>query len=556
MGQTNKKKTESREARLKLLPQSERLLKTALIKKKEGRVMDAAEKHAIKMSSEHGEILRLWEKLRTSPSSEKEENKSVAQIKSTVYEHKYPVVDKLLELIEPKFMAHVRTPVISRVLQSMVKYGSQTHVERVAALLIKDFLTCTTDAYGHFVVMAVIRHANRDVFTKLLNALIPIVPQAVSHKFGVHVLHCAYSSRWSTSSDRDRLCLGVFKYDPSAMKRWVGYPAIEDVVQNNPDIQKHLLTRLFDLVEKLISQKESIGFPFVQRLAFAFLKAGTREEVSELCDTIRPHCAAIAVTREGALLSSLTFSLTHPKKKKEILRDFKERLGELSIGKYSAPVVARFFDLLYDIQLMNKYIANDSIAHIGQLINNEYGYRIMMHLLTPHASRKERYLLPNWMEHNLFSLENTKWNRHTWLTGDYEQEEVEICSKPALNSHLQVLPAFVSAFLSYARDEKNAAKLNRQHAGLLAREILRVNSEEPRFCQALDLKPKDLEFLQRLSPASGVKRDREELVEKTDGAMRKHPKKEKKTSSTTRHLPDATEERRRKTTKNGGKTQL
>lgn len=510
MGQTNKKKIEAREARLKALPQSQRLLKSALIKKKEGRVLDASEKHALKMSSEHGEIIRLWEQLRQTNAEADNEAKSVAEIKSGAYEHKYPIVDKLMRLILPTFMNYARTPSVSRVLQSMVKYGSPAHIDQITKSIQADFVTCATDGYAHFVVMAVIRHATRDTFKNVLSAIIPAVPQLVTHKFGVHVIHSAYSSRWTTAADRDMLIMGIYKDNQAVMKRWEGFPVLEHVLSRNRSIQKRLLTRLFELVEKLISQKEAVGFPFVQRLALAFLKTGTREEVSELCDSLRPYLGDIAQTREGAPLASLTFSLTHPKKRKEILRTFKDNLGELSTGKYSAPVIARVLDLLYDIQLAKKYLVEDMSEHIGQIIGSEYGFRIIMHLLTPHESRKNRFLFPNWLEHNLYSVENENWNHHTWLTGDYEEEVVEVCGKPAMTSHLQHLPPLLHAFLAYATDEKNATRLNRRNAGLIAREVLRVTGEEPAYKIALGLKPKDVSLLQKLSPASGGKREHDE----------------------------------------------
>lgn len=503
---------EVRDARLKTLPQSERLLKKALIKKKEGRILDASEKHALKMSSENGELLRLWEKLRTisvGGENNNEEEQTVAEKKTTAFAHKYPIVGQLMKLIEPKFDSAVRTPSVSRVLQSMVKYGSTEQVEKLTNWMVKDIAAVATDAYGHFVVMSLIRHATRTTFDTLLKALAPAVPRLITHKFGVHVLHSAYSSRWCSSVDRNVLLLGIFKDNMTVMKRWTGFPDLESILLQNPALRQRLLTRLFDVVEKLISQKEAVEFPYVQRLAYAFLKAGTRDEVSELCDSLRPHLANIASTRDGAPLASLAFSLTHPKKRKEILRDFKDKLGELATGKYSAPVVGRFFDLLYDVQLLNKYIAGDMVEHIGQIINNEFGYRIIMHLLTPHLSRKERFLLPNWMEHNLFSIENEQWNRHTWLTPNYESEEVEICSKPAMTSHLQALPSLVKSFMEYAKDEKNASKLNRHHAALLSREILTVVKSEPEYKAALQLSQSEIKLLQKLSPAAGVKRERE-----------------------------------------------
>lgn len=511
MGRTNTKKREAREERLGKLPQSVRLTKSALIKKKEGRVLDASEKHALKMSSEHGEMLRLWEKLRTLEDKNEEANgnAAVAASKKTAYEHKYPVVDKLMHLIEPKFATLVRTPSGSRVIQSMIKYGSPEQVGKLLKWTSKDFTTNATDAYAHFVVAALIRHVPHDAFTKLLANVIPAVPQLVSHKFGIEVLHAAYSSRWCSPADRSLLLLAVFKDNVAVMKRWPGFPDIEAVLQQNPTLQRRLLTRLFDLSDKLVSQKEAVGFPFVQRLVCAYVRCGTRDEVSELCDTLRPHIATIATTREGAPLASLAFSLTEPKKRKEVLHNLNAKLGELSTNKYAAPVVARLFDLLYDAQMLNKYVVKDLAEHIGQVVNSPYGYQILMHLLTPHEARKQRFLLPNWQEHNLYSVENKAWNHHTWLAADMAKETVEICSKPAATAHLTALPLLVRAFLAYATDEANSAKLNKHHAALIAREVLHVSQQEALYAAALQLTKEEVAVLTRLAPAQG-KRERDD----------------------------------------------
>ncbi|EPY22156.1 hypothetical protein AGDE_13532 [Angomonas deanei] len=78
------------------------------------------------MSSDHGEMLRLWEELRTLTDGKEE----VAS-KKNAYEHKYPIVDKLIRLIEPKNSTVIKTPVGSRVLQSMIKYGSAEQLSKI-----------------------------------------------------------------------------------------------------------------------------------------------------------------------------------------------------------------------------------------------------------------------------------------------------------------------------------------------------------------------------------------------------------------------------------------
>ncbi|CAD2217433.1 pumilio like proteiny domain family member 6 [Angomonas deanei] len=409
----------------------------------------------------------------------------------------------------------------------------------------KDFSCYASDAYAHFVVMSIVRHAPHDVFKTLLASLIPNVSHLISHKFGIVTLHAAYSSKWCGKLDCQLLLLSVLKENVSVMKRWEGYPVLEDVLQKNPTLQKRLLPRLFDLCDKLVSQKEAIQFPFVQKLVYAYVKCGTREEVSELCETLRPYLASISTTREGAPLASLAFSLTEPKRRKEILQNFKDNLGEISTNKYGAPVIARLFDLLYDAQMLQKYVVADMTAHIGQVFSSPYGYLILMHLLTPHKERKDKFLLQNWHEHNLFSVENKEWNHHTWLTADYQTEVIEICSKPAQASHLLCLPAVVKSVIQYLKTTENKEKINRHQAFLVCREILHVEETEPMYRAAFSLTEADREVLRGFV---GTKAAAEEEAS-TKKSPRKVEKKEKTTKKRARPADESAPKKDKSTKK-------
>lgn len=564
MGKTQAKKTEARETRLKTLPRSERLAKMATIKKKEGRILDASEKHALKMTTEYGEIMRLWEKLRNladptadpavtaeklkkktdrkemrrlanskrktfAPAEDDEDDDveddveaptqpATAAPSSTAagkneprtierFEYKYPMINELLKIITPQFASAVKTPRVSRVIQSMIKYGSAAHLDKLIGLLATDFVTFCNDAFAHFVVCALVRHAPHHQYRKLLGMLVPIVPNIVSHTFGMQVMHAAYTSRLCSALDRNLLILGVFKDSVSVMKHWKGYPVLEDIVALELDHQKRLLQRLFDLSDKLVSLKEAIELPFVQRLVYAFLRFGTKHEITELCVTIKPKLSVLCDTKEGSVLASLAFSLLEPRARKEALRSVGERLSEFVVSKYSAPVVARLFDLVYDAQLLHKFVAAGIEAEMPNVINSPYGFMILIHLLTPDEERRDRVMHPGWKEHNLYSLGNPKWNTHEWLDVEYKKETVEICSKPAVRSHLNVLPALVQKFLQLVGDAAVMPTLNKTHVGLIAREILHcVNEEAPAYKEALPLTPGDVALLKSVLPNKDQKR--------------------------------------------------
>uniref|UniRef100_A0A146LJ94 Uncharacterized protein n=1 Tax=Lygus hesperus TaxID=30085 RepID=A0A146LJ94_LYGHE len=168
------------------------------------------------------------------------------------------------------------------------------------------------DAYAHYGVNALIRHAPHALFQRLIQEnILPAVHTLISHKFAITVLHSVYSSKWCSAHQRQLLIMAIYKDNMTVMSTWTNFPDLYEVIRANQSIQKRLLTQLFDLCDKLVSQKDAIGFPFVQRLLYIYLRCGVQAEMAELCDTIRPHLPnLILLSVEGALLTSVVFALS------------------------------------------------------------------------------------------------------------------------------------------------------------------------------------------------------------------------------------------------------
>ena len=558
MGKTQTKKIEARTERLSKLPRSDRLQKQALIKKKEGRVLDAAEKHALMMTSEYGEALKLWEVLRTigedgvqglSEAQEKrlkkrsrveggskdktakfgedddEEEGEVATEKkgratlttaeraaaaAAKYEHKYATIDRLFKIIEPKFATLCRTPRMSRVIQSMIKYGSPAQLEKITTLLSTDFATFCNDGFASYVVVALLRHAPHALFRKILTVTVAVMPKLVTHAYGLRVVSSAYSSRLCSATDRNHLMLGCFKDDVAIMKHWRGYPVLEDILQQEKTYQKRMLSTLYTLVDKLINPKEAAELPFVQRLATAFLMHGTKHEIMDLAIVCKPKIITVLKegNKEASLFAAYVFTLLEPKYRKDPLRQISENFMEFASGKFTSPVVARMFDLVYDAQLLSKYMVAPLVDNMREIISSPYAHLILVHLFTPSGERKERLLPPYFSEYNLYSTQNNDWNVHNWLDADYKEETVEICSKPAQKTHLSVLKPIVAKFnevvvAGLAQETKGATqemKHFRQYAVRLARELVNVVDTDALYKEVVVDAGVDIEALRALMP--------------------------------------------------------
>lgn len=584
MGKTYTKKIEAREARLSKLPTSERLRLSATIKKKEGRVLDAAEKHALMMTTEYGECLKLWEVLRTvdvqgnlglsdaqekrakkrerlankpkignkktgsivtkfdnsdneseseSSASDDDEQEQTQKKAGTSaknpeglrgverFAHKYPTIDRLMEIISPKFANFVRTPRISRVIQSMIKYGSPAHMEKLVEMLGKDFATYANDAFGHYVVIAMFKHAPHVLFRKLLAHLIKECPNMCKHAIGLRVIHTAYTSKLCSAADKNLMLLAVFKDGVAVMKNWKGYPEIDGILEQEKDQQKRLVGYLYSLVDKLVCQKDAYTYPFVQRLTLSFMKFGNKDDVIDMCDSLRPHLQNLLVAggKDGALLANMTFALLEPKMRKEPLRLFSQSFLENATGKFSAPVMARLFDIVYDAQLLNKFVAEPLVANLPAIVASPYGYLILIHLFTPSLVLKDRLWTPAWNEYNLYSRENKKWNTHSWLDAEFKEETVEICPRPAEQTHVAVMRPVVEALVKLA---ENPGTVDAYRLGLVCREAVNLAEREPAYkkvFEGIDIAP--LKAKQALD-----KREYAEVAEEGSPATKKGPRTE------------------------------
>ena len=320
MGKTHTAKLKARQERLAKLPRSERLSKSAVIKKKEGRILNASEKHAVKMSGDYGAIMAAWEELRTEADRKHKEGEDE-------FAGKIAAVDKVMKLIKPQFETASRTPSMSRAIQSCIKHGSPAQLETILELLSNNFVKSCSDAYCHFVVCALLRHANRNLFRKMLNLILANMSTLVGHKFGALVVHTAFTSKMCSAVDRDIIILGVFKDSVAVMKQWKGYPVLEQIMENEPVHRKRLITALFALLDKLVSQKEGFGYTFVQRLLCAFFKHGGKHEIQELAVTLKEHVAILCDTREGSMLTAQLIAVLPPAQRKDALNSFRTSEG-------------------------------------------------------------------------------------------------------------------------------------------------------------------------------------------------------------------------------------
>lgn len=501
MGKTYNQKMQKREDTLSVLPKSERTAKMAQIKKKEGRILNADEKHALQMLATPGKILQAWEIIRASANSSNPDS-------ATEQAKRHKQIDEVLEVIFENFAGYIRTPKVSRVIQSCLKHGTPEHHGKIASKLVGAQLAeFCSDAFAHHVVLALFRHASHQLFDDLYAALLPVASQLGSSKHGFAILCALFSHKYAASQARGDILLSHTLLGSTInSKQTPGYPTFENILAQDTTGTVRVRSRMIisKMVDKLLAGFESAtsknkaaaqhngaggnntnapGAPpsgsdleasFAQRLFRAYFTVCTSDEAADAAGSLSQNIVPLLQSKDGVHTACFAFAAVEPTLRRPILRQIAAHFDAAVLSKFGAPFVARVLDFVYDVQLANKFIVPTLAGAIDKVMASPYAHMILLHALTPDEEQKNKALLPVFLDMNLYSRQNANWNKMLFTTGSSSATasaaSSTICQQPAEKSHAIFLEGILPAVAKWAKKQKEESDGNAAAAAATAAE--------------------------------------------------------------------------------------
>jgi pumilio family protein 6 len=371
-----------------------------------------------------------------------------------------------------------------------------------------------------------LRHGNHATFRKAATAVIASSTKLVPSKFGLEVVNAVYAHKLTTALERNLLTLSILRDNIAVMKSWRGYPVLEDMLRLETTHAKRLSAALFKVADKFTSQKDVAHLPFVQRLLCALFTVGVEDEVQEVAATLSQNITPLVASREGALLVAKLFTVGAVTKRRDVLRQVAAAFEDIVLTKQGAPMFAHMLDMVYDAQISAKFISGPIVAALPAVLSSPYAHLVILHLLTPDLGRKEKALLPGWLdEFNLYSRENSGWNKHTWHRADGEEAgTVEVCTQPAEKSHAIALKVLLPAIAEFVKktEDMAGAKLG---VTRIAKELHHLIDSKDPLLEHVELDAETVRILLAQVPKKVAKGDAaEELIATAVAAVELIPK--------------------------------
>ena len=412
MGITHTTKENRRQSRLRKLPRLERLAKMAQLKKKQRRILNSDENHALLMNSEQGQLLRLHENIRQKRATNRSES-----------------IDAVLGIIETEFHKYCRSSKVSRVIQSCIKYATKSQLLRIYNLLLHPnsvkpgeglemrsedaflptslsdsiFSSLTQDTCAVHVFGALVRHSTHALYLSLYKCFLPRIHLLARSTAGAGLLDILYRSTYCSAEKKNYLICGIILGSETALSDRLGnkpmskgkiiddmtgmqltntkhgVPKDKEILFFSQKMTREQFESLMHCCDSSLSKAKSEN-KIVYEICYIALELAEQFQEQqwrkELLLALRPRlleCASIS--RTASILSSNYFCECSPKERRAFLQNICPHVVEFVSSFHGAPFISSLIAQQKDHQVALKNILKPITDNMDRLISDDSLFR-------------------------------------------------------------------------------------------------------------------------------------------------------------------------------------
>ncbi|KAJ8766851.1 hypothetical protein K2173_009153 [Erythroxylum novogranatense] len=318
------------------------------------------------------ELASLWEKMRHRNIAKEERSKLITE-----------AVQKMKGKIPEIASSHVS----SRVLQTCVKYCSQTERDAIHSELKPHFLTLACNTYAVHLVNKMLDNASKKQLAEFISALRGHVASLLRHMVGSVVVEHAY--QLGNASQKQELLLELYSTELQLFKDLASLKETKllDVI-SKLSLQKASVLRHMNAVIQPIIEKGIVDHSILHRLLMEYLSVADKSSAAEMLQQLSsPLLVRMIHTRDGSRLGILCIKHGSAKERKKIIKGMKGHIGKIAHDQYGSLVLACIFSTVDDTKLVTKIIISELQSVLKELVLEKSGRRPLLQLLHPNCSR-------------------------------------------------------------------------------------------------------------------------------------------------------------------------
>eukprot|EP00668_Euglena_longa_P032114 GGOE01041404.1.p1 GENE.GGOE01041404.1~~GGOE01041404.1.p1 ORF type:complete len:568 (-),score=189.33 GGOE01041404.1:218-1921(-) len=393
--------------------------------KTKGRVLNAQEKHALRMEGDVGKVVRLYEELRRHDCKNKHE-----------------LIDKVFELQKDRLLKTGCIPRFARVYQSCAKHGSEQQLQVMLDAFKGNIAKMAISPYGNQLVLALLAYARPQQRPALHDEIEAGAKELLKSRFGQRVLQKFY--RTARPFVQRRTLFNIFNRTDLRAESNNYRLSVSQVWEKNPVIRSACTHTLSALMARCVD-RGLVDAPIVHELLDLMFRYCEHDRNLEALQDLKKAVIHLCSTRFGALVAEHCIRLANPADRAEILGTFSKSVLDMATGRHSIFLLCAIVDLVDDTKLVERTVLAELGKEAETLLTDPVACMFLLHLLTPEKAQKRRAFLLLRIVDRLCHSERTDWDKVEVVQsssvkhGAPVTKSITVCSRPWVEKHAAAL---------------------------------------------------------------------------------------------------------------------
>ncbi|GJQ12146.1 hypothetical protein GpartN1_g3937.t1 [Galdieria partita] len=323
------------------------------------------------------ESKKIWETLRLRKLDPKEREKQI---------------EKVLDIWKGNLKKACLRPDTCRVIQSVIKYGSEKQKLNLVRSLIKDVVELSKDRYGHFILLKLFRYCTKEQIEEIMNSFRGQLVSLLKNRYSSDVVDFFFQAVASAQQKKILLqelycgnerqilaSLGDSMKNVSSLKSFL--------VNIGSEFRETILSSIVRLLDSFSSNARLMRSALVHRLAKECFEELDENLRKILAASLISHGSVMLHTREGSQVVIECIKLAKATEKKQLAKSLKSDIVKVIMDESGHKVLLSLIHFTDDTIMLENVIFREIIRNAKNLITNKYGRLPILHLLCPFSRR-------------------------------------------------------------------------------------------------------------------------------------------------------------------------
>ncbi|XP_078425454.1 pumilio homolog 3 [Cetorhinus maximus] len=269
----------------------------------------------------------------------------------------------------------------ARVIQCYVQFGDEKQRQEAFDELKGHLVDLSKSKYGRHVVKKFLMYGNKQQVAEVIKSFKGEVKKLLRHSEASGIVEYAYNDK-AILEQRKMLTEELYGNTFMICKS-VFCPTLDKVLESNPNKREGIMGEMKEILAPMAQKEAVIKHTLVHKAFLDFFTHCSDKMRTEMIETVREAVIYMAHTHDGSRVAMQCLWHGTPKDRKVIVKTMKTYIEKIASGEFSHLVLMAAFDCIDDTKLVKQIILSEIIGALPNLINNKYGKKVLVYLLSP-----------------------------------------------------------------------------------------------------------------------------------------------------------------------------